>query len=468
MKHILSYLFISLLSAFFAVLLFQYVTEPKVVYMNAGPKNSSAVHAAVSNQSRNISAFDIEEEFVKASSIGRKFSVYIEEDMKNNRNYNGSSGSGVIISPNGYIVTNEHVIRNAKYINVTVNDNRKFSAKVIGIDKSTDLALLKIEADNLSYAAFGDSDALQVGNWVLAVGNPFRLFSTVTAGIVSAKSRNINMLANNSGIESYIQTDAAVNPGNSGGALITPNGELVGINAAIVAMNGQFEGYSFAIPSNLTKKIIDDLKTYGVVQRGWMGITIKDIKQEQANELGLEEVKGIYVLQVNKDEAAYQAGLQSGDVILKVNEIELNTTPQFMEIIGRYRPGDTIQLEFNRGNEIRKVDVELRNHINSTDLVAIRKDSVLKDLGIEIRDLSNNEKERLKTNGVYVVSIKAGSIIGKTNMEPGFVITKINSKKISTAEELIERLKSENGKINLDGYYENYPDNYSYLFSKSK
>lgn len=461
MKHFLSYIFISLFSAIVAVVLFQYMSEPQIVYMNSGP-NHASVHAV----SQRSSIFDMETEFVNASSKGREFSVYIEEDLKNGRNYKASSGSGVIISPNGYIVTNEHVIRDVKYINVTVNDNRKFAADVIGIDKSTDLALLKIEAENLPYATFGDSDALQVGNWVLAVGNPFRLFSTVTAGIVSAKSRNINMLANNSGIESYIQTDAAVNPGNSGGALITPKGELVGINAAIMATDGKFEGYSFAIPSNLAKKIIDDLKTYGAVQRGWMGITIKDIKQEQANELGLKEVKGIYVLQVNKDEAADEAGIKSGDVILKVNDIDLNSTPQFMEIVGRYRPGDTIQIQFNRNNELKSVDVELRNHINSTDLVAVHRDPVLNELGIEIRNLSSHELERLKSKGVYVVSIKAGSIIGKTNMEPGFVITKINSKSVSTAEELIEKLKEENGKINLDGYYENYPDNYSYLFNK--
>lgn len=254
-----------------------------------------------------------------------------------------ASGSGVIIGSDGYIVTNNHVIQSAEKITVTLNNNKTYSAKVIGTDAGTDIALIKVDADGLPAVLMGNSDNVKIGEWVLAVGNPFNLTSTVTAGIVSAKSRNIHILDGNPDknvfpIESFIQTDAAVNPGNSGGALVNAKGELIGINTAIASSTGSYSGYSFAVPVNLVKKVTTDLRKYGVVQRGFLGVNIRNIDQELADELGIDELKGVYVGGTVKDGGAEKSGIKTGDIILNIGEVEVNSASSLQEHVGRYRP----------------------------------------------------------------------------------------------------------------------------------
>ncbi|MCB9081578.1 MAG: trypsin-like peptidase domain-containing protein [Lewinellaceae bacterium] len=271
-----------------------------------------------------------------------------------------SSGSGVVYSADGYIITNDHVIGNGLRFEVTFSNKRQYAADLIGLDPHTDLALLKVDAVHLTPLHFGDSDDVQVGEWVLAVGNPFNLASTVTAGIVSAKGRNINILPGIYAIESFIQTDAAVNPGNSGGALVNVAGELIGINTAIISESGSYEGYSFAIPANLVQKVIQDLKAYGMVQRGILGVTIEDIDGTQARKLGLKEVKGVLVTSVTPGSGADLAGLRNGDVILRVNGMITPGMPQLQEVIARFRPGDKINMEYYRHGRNQAVNVTLQ------------------------------------------------------------------------------------------------------------
>ena len=279
-------------------------------------------------------------------------------------------GSGVIISEDGYIVTNNHVIDQADKIEVTLNDKRLFEATLIGSDASTDIALLKIDAEKLPIVKFGDSDKLQVGEWVLAVGNPFQLNSTVTAGIVSAKSRNLGMLSPNSrlGIESFIQTDAAVNPGNSGGALVNTSGELVGINTAIYSETGNYAGYSFAIPTSIVSKVITDLKQYGTVQRAMLGVSIMEMNDHLAKEKKIDLRKGVYVAEVSERSAAMEADLKPGDVIVAINGVATPTVAILQEQIARYRPGDKVKIEFFRGKDKKQSDAVLKNSYGNTDV----------------------------------------------------------------------------------------------------
>lgn len=276
-----------------------------------------------------------------------------------------ASGSGVVISPDGYIVTNNHVISDANSIEVTMNDSETFKAKLIGSDPSTDIALLKIEADNLHPIQFANSDEVKVGEWALAVGNPFNLTSTVTAGIVSAKSRNINILQGDYKneifpIESFIQTDAAVNPGNSGGALVNSSGELIGINTAIASKTGSYSGYSFAIPSNLVKKVAGDLLKFGSVQRGFIGINLAEINTDVLNQFDLPNLDGVFIAGVIPQSGADEAGIETGDVVLSVGDIKVSNIPGLQEQIGKYSPGDKVPLVIRRGNEIVTKEVVLK------------------------------------------------------------------------------------------------------------
>lgn len=270
------------------------------------------------------------------------------------------TGSGVIIQNNGYIVTNNHVIDGADEYEVSLYDNRKFKATLVGNDPSTDLAVLKIEATDLPTVSYANSDDVRVGEWVLAVGNPFNLTSTVTAGIVSAKGRDINIMKDIAAIESFIQTDAAVNPGNSGGALIDTEGNLIGINTAIASRTGSFAGYSFAIPINIAKKVVEDLIEHGEVQRGFLGISIRDMDSDIANDLGLTINKGVHVVNVVEGGAADEGGLLKNDIIVGVNGREVNSSPELQEMIGRNRPGDTVRLTVNREGKEKDLQVELK------------------------------------------------------------------------------------------------------------
>ncbi len=376
-----------------------------------------------------------------------------------------STGSGVIISEDGYIVTNNHVIEGADRIEVTLNDKREFEAKVIGVDLSTDLALLRVEASGLPRLPFGNSDSLQVGEWVLAVGNPFNLESTVTAGIVSAKGRSIDILEGQDRIESFIQTDAAVNPGNSGGALVNSKGELVGINTAIVTRSGRYEGYSFAVPANLVRKVIRDLRDYGTVQRGLLGVFIDNLDSRQAEALGLSSIEGVLVTRVSPGGGAADAGLRKGDVIIRINGVKTRTMAEMQEQIGRFRPGNRIEVEYIRSGKSHRAEVVLKNKSNDTALVTARQESLLRDLGFEVRSLTREERRRLNANGIKVISVYRDTRIEGTNMEPGFVITKVNGKAVTRADELAAALSVARGKVLFEGIYEGYADTYFYSFT---
>lgn len=409
--------------------------------------------------------------FIKAAKKATPAVVYIRasngDGFQNMRGFNNAAGSGVIISSDGYIATNNHVIEDGTNITVVLNDRREFTAEVIGKDPTTDLALLKIEASDLPYLVFGNSDSLQVGEWVLAVGNPFRLQSTVTAGIVSAKGRNINILDTEYGIESFIQTDAAVNPGNSGGALVNTNGELVGINTAIITYSGRYEGYSFAIPANLAMKVIFDLKEFGAVHRGLLGITAENLSVDRARQLGLPSPNGVHVVRVTPESGAQKAGIRRGDVILRIEGRRINTLPEMLEILGRFRPGDEVEVSYYRDGEEFTTRSTLKNQLNTTDLVSVRKDRILTDLGFEVRDLLPAEERRLgQEGGVKVISIYRGSTIARTKMEPGYIITKMNEQAITSADQLVKMLEETRGRIFFEGHYEKYPGPWWYAFHR--
>lgn len=383
-------------------------------------------------------------------------------------NYGASTGSGVIISRNGYIVTNRHVIDDGDKIEVTLNDKREFVAEVIGTDPSTDLALIKIKATDLPFLSFGNSDKLSVGEWVLAVGNPFNLESTVTAGIVSAKGRNINILEGDYTIESFIQTDAAVNPGNSGGALVNSIGDLIGINTAIITRSGRYEGYSFAVPSNLASKVINDLREYGEVQRAILGVNIEPIDNKLAESLKLPSVEGVHIKEVTKGGSADLAKLKPGDVIVTINGKKTSTMPALQEQIGRYRPGDMITVQYYRKGKLARTKITLKNRNNSIAMSANHRDEFLLELGFELRDLAPSEERRVPLKGVKVISIYRGSKIERTEMDPDYIITKVNDLRVKNLKETVEALKEAKDKVLLEGFYENYPGEYYYTFSKRK
>lgn len=355
------------------------------------------------------------------------------------------SGSGVIVSEDGYIVTNNHVIQDASEIEVTLNDNRTYEAKIIGTDPSTDLAIIKIEAENLNKIKFANSDDVKVGQWVLAVGNPFNLNSTVTAGIVSAKARNINIIGSRNKdiipIESFIQTDAAVNPGNSGGALINTQGELIGINTAIASQTGNYTGYSFAIPSVLVAKVMSDLIDYGIVQRGFLGVNIQEITSELVKEKDLVDVNGVYVVGVNENSGADKAKIKEGDVILKVGSKEVNSVAQLQAEIGKRRPGDLVVLTVRRDNELITKEVLLKDIEGNTELISKAEIESHTALGATFAELTPKEKKELNIkNGVKISSISAGKL-RSAGLTKGIIITKINNEEVKSVQQLISYLK---------------------------
>lgn len=344
------------------------------------------------------------------------------------------SGSGVIISNDGYIVTNNHVIDKSKEIEVTLNDNRTFKGKLIGADPNTDIALIKIDAENLPVIIFGNSDSLKVGEWVLAVGNPFNLTSTVTAGIVSAKARNINILNAAMKIESFIQTDAAVNPGNSGGALVNTRGELVGINTAIASQTGSYAGYAFAVPVSIVQKVVSDIRQYGVVQRAILGVKMGDITDKLAKEKNLKTMEGAYVDEVVENSAAQKAGIKKEDVIVKVNDVGIKSGAQLQEQIGRYSPGDKIKVTVLRDNKNMTFEVELKNKQGNTSFVS--SDANVSTLGAEFKEIDTKIKNQLQLEyGVEVKSVTKGKF-QQSGIRSGFIIVKINNQAIRSVEDI--------------------------------
>ena len=382
-----------------------------------------------------------------------------------------STGSGVIISSDGYIVTNNHVLADATDIQVTLDDKREYTARLVGTDPSTDLALIKVDAQRLQPVRFGNSDSIRVGEWVLAVGNPFNLESTVTAGIVSAKGRSINILEDSYSIESFIQSDAAVNPGNSGGALVNTNGELVGINTAIITKSGRYEGYSFAIPVNLAMKVIRDLKNYGVVQRGFLGVEINDLSPAMSKAANYNSMNGVFVFKVNGKSAAEAAGMRQGDVIIGIDGQKVKNKAELLEQVGRHTPGEIVHIEYIRKGQRSIADITLRNKSNGTNLILPEKFDgnidAFKKIGISnLRPLTQQEVRKIGGKGIKVVSIEKGSLIGSKNMEIGFVITHINDKQVNSLDEAVNLITTTKGKVVLAGVYEDFPEEYYYTFIK--
>lgn len=364
------------------------------------------------------------------------------------------SGSGVIVSKDGYIVTNNHVIAGAQKILISLNDGKEYEASLIGTDPTTDIALLKVEGKNLPYLAFSNSDDVKLGEWVLAVGNPFNLTSTVTAGIISAKSRNIGIIEERSAIEAFLQTDAAVNPGNSGGALVNTKGDLIGINSAISTRTGSFEGYSFAVPSNIVKKVVEDLLEFGTVQRAFIGVTISDITPQIADQLDLKETKGVYVGGVTEDGAAENAGIKTGDIILSVDSKKVTKSSELQELIGRKRPGDEISLLVSREGKIKKYNITLRNVNGTTKVVKLKDVEFITSLGGTFKTLTKNEKARLGiTYGIKVTQVESG-ILSELGVPKNFIITRINKKRLNSIDDINASVKGlkDRDPVVLEGY----------------
>lgn len=393
-----------------------------------------------------------------------------------------ASGSGVIISPDGYIVTNNHVVEKASKVEVVTNDHRHFTAKVVGTDPNTDLALIKISADNLPIVKFGNSDAVKVGEWVLAVGNPFRLTSTVTAGIVSAKGRGIGIIGSenreqdqmtpfgrmrtqrqggkqlNTGIESFIQTDAAINPGNSGGALVNANGELIGINSAIASQTGSYEGYGFAIPINLAKKVLGDIEKYGAVKRGYLGVSFKELDEDAANALHIDKNVGLYIDDVASNSGAAQAGLQHGDIITKVNGKKVYESSDLQEPVARLQPGDKIDLTVLHDGSERNVSVTLKadaGNLANRTVMNKSAEEMYNKLGASFKPLTADQKAKYHVNsGVVVTQVRPGLLFDDTQIPVGSIITSINKQPVNTSDDISKALaNSKKGTLLISGYY---------------
>jgi Do/DeqQ family serine protease len=364
-----------------------------------------------------------------------------------------STGSGVILSEDGYIVTNHHVIKNADKIQVVISNTKKsYNAELIGADPSSDLALLKIDCQNLTPIQFSSSDEVEIGEWVLAVGNPFNLTSTVTAGIVSAKGRNINIVNNQFPIESFIQTDAAINPGNSGGALVNLNGDLIGVNTAIASKTGSYVGYGFAIPSNIVSKIIEDLKQYGIIQRGFLGIDVEDIDGDMAEKL--EVTNGVLVKRVNNRNEESHKKLEAGDIVVKFDGKLIEAKSNFDEFLAFRRPGDIVNLEVNRNGEIINTNIVLVNKEGTTE--KLRKQSLLSEvLGGEFEAISKVDRQTYGIDkGVKVTNITNGKL-RQMNISDGFIFTRINNQEYGSAKELINKLENHKGQIRIEGISSN-------------
>lgn len=481
MKKISSYFIVGLISAFTVLAITHHYNRPYTVVKesNETPFKFASYNSSLPNDA-----------FVQAAKISTPAVVHITTVIKGKKmsrnqlqNMNPfyqffgdpfggdmqqqdqeSSGSGVIISNDGYIVTNNHVVENADEVKVNLYNNREYKAKVIGTDPSTDLAVIKIDANNLQFLTFANSDNVEVGQWVLAVGNPFNLASTVTAGIVSAKTRNINILrekAGNLAIESFIQTDAAVNPGNSGGALVDLNGNLIGINSAIATPTGSYAGYSFAIPANLVNKVVKDMIDFGIVQRGFLGVNIREIDDELAKDLKLNNIEGAYIAEVNKGSAAEDGGIKRGDVILKVGDVPVKNSADLQEHIARYRPGDKVKIDIYRDGNLVTKEIILKSKDNTTALLSketnTKAGNVMDNLGISVDELSSLESKKLGVaGGLKITKMNDGIIKQNTDIQVGFIIVSINNQPVSKKEDVEDLLNQSRGNgILIVGKYPN-------------
>lgn len=447
----------SLLSAILAVGLYHYFHKPDTVIIR-----EEAKYTLVSSKD------DVKPEFSGIATQCLESVVFVRSinkvETEYNREFKSITGSGVIVSSDGYIVTNNHLLEGAEYVEITLHNKRVFKAKIIGFDKHVDLAILKIEEQGLHSLQFGDSDALAIGDWVLAIGNPYRLNATVTAGIVSAKARHLN-LNDQFGVESYIQTDAVINPGNSGGALVNTYGELIGINTAILSNSGNYEGFSFAIPSKIVNKVLEDIKEYGSVQRAWLGAGIATVDHDVAESLGMSKIEGVILKTIHKGGAA-SSKLTKGDVIVKMNGHQVNTPAEFNGILARFRPGEYVTVDYIRNKKQFSTDIILQNHLNTTDFISIRKDKVLQDLGIEIRNLSFEEMGLYGRKGIKIISVKKGSPASLANLEPDYIITSINNYPVEDPAILVSKLETQLDTVSFDGFYPDFPGRFPYRIKR--
>jgi serine protease Do len=386
-----------------------------------------------------------------------------------------SAGSGVIINSEGYIVTNNHVVKDADEVEVALYDNRTYKARVIGTDPDTDIAVIKIEEKGLPFLSFVDSNNAKVGEWVLAVGNPFNLNSTVTAGIISAKGRSINILNRNTeqgstAIESFIQTDAAINPGNSGGALVNLQGGLLGINTAIASPTGSYSGYGFAVPSNIVSKIVEDLIEFGVVQRGWLGVSITTVNRQLVDERDLEVTSGAFISAFADQSSAKEAGLREGDVVVKIDETPIRSNTGLIEYIGTRRPGDKVNITVNRDGKELTFPVVLKTREGKTGPITRDEPALVSNLGMELEEVDEEVLEDLGLEqGIVVKSLGDGKLARYTDIQEGFIITKVNDRPVKSVKEFTEILgKKKPGElIILSGTYRQSPHSeLNYAFRK--
>ena len=477
MKKILSTLLIATLGGVIAIKIQQRFLPPSATY-SPSPAIQNISSSRLVNFTGSTPTFS---DFTRAAESSLNAVVHIKTSVS--ETYNGlvfdpfhqyfygkpqeriqqGSGSGVIIDKHGYIVTNNHVIDRAEKIEVILNDKRSYPAELIGTDPQTDLALLKIKEENLPFLPYGNSDLVKVGEWCLAVGNPFNLTSTVTAGIISAKGRNINILESDPThgiypIESFIQTDAAVNPGNSGGALVSTDGNLIGINSAIASQNGAYIGYSFAIPVNIVKKVVADLSEFGTVQRAFIGVGIHDIDASFAAQNNLSHLKGAYVSGLSEKGSAEQAGIQIGDIITMVEDQDVDNVSELQEQIGKYRPGDKVNVTAFRGEKEMKLSLLLTNKEGTTGLLKkekpVEKPTML-TLGAAIETVTKEEMQKLHiSNGVKISKLHNGKI-AMAGIREGFIIITIDKKKVNTPEEVENCLAHKQGGVLIEGIYPN-------------
>ncbi|MEL6190891.1 MAG: Do family serine endopeptidase [Bacteroidota bacterium] len=399
------------------------------------------------------SIYDAKRKSRQADFFSNPWHDYFDDDMYNGNN-GAASGSGVILSSDGYIITNNHVIENANRIEVTLSDNRSFPAKLIGTDANTDLAVLKVDGEKLPSLNFGNSDRVRVGEWVLAVGNPMDLNSTVTAGIVSAKGRDINLLRDDAAsypIESFIQTDAAVNRGNSGGALINDRGELIGINTAIASRTGFYAGYSFAIPASIAKKVMEDLITYGTVKRGILGVNIQAVDASLAEKYDLKTLQGAYIVKVLAGSGAQEAGIRVGDIIISVNEVPVNSTPELQEQVSRYRPGENIEVKvFRKGDEkIFNVALQSIDGKNERSYRSGGRENI-QFRGNSFRMPNEEELEKFEANDGIILQ-QANHSFMEAGLENGFFIQEINGKKVESIDQLYLLLLGARKSLTISG-----------------
>ena len=435
--------------AMVAILIYHYYfNEPKIIFQDSAVvRNVSFTDNAGINGDRDFTAIAKK----NLSAV-----VYINALKSDGSGmFTNNTGSGVFIAPNGYIATNTHVVAGASKIVVITESDKSYNAKIVGKDEATDIAVLKIDNSTSPFVSFGNSDVLNVGEWTMLIGSPFKLRNSVSVGVISAKNRTLNLLGDNS-IESYIQTDAVANPGNSGGGMFDAEGKYVGMISAISTDSGNFQGYSFAIPSNIVKKVAFDIINYGVVQRAWLGVLIKNIEGED----------GVEIERVNSNGAADKSGLKTGDKILGIDGIRIIDVAQFEGLISQYKPGDKIKIKYLRNGKTLFANSVLRNHLNTTDLIANRNDDVLVNLGFVLRDLTSEEKAVSSGYGVMVVSVIQGSKISNINIEPGYLITSINGMKIMDVNDFIAKLNNSTSEIQLKGVYKSYPGIFPYVFEK--